>query len=384
MKITILGSDLSQNEMGRLYLLGRILQRRYVVEITGLSFGNPPNFIWKPVMTGEIPITPIPSPPTYPQCVSAIKELLRHIHTDVIYAEGLLPSSFGVGLLKKYSKNIPLILDTGDWYLGQKLLPSFLQNIKWSFRTIHHINSIPYSYLTEKLFPLADKITGSNSFVVNRYQGIFIPHARDTEVFNPVLFDRIQLRSQMNISREKIILFLGTPHPHKGLHDLISAVKILNRDDTILHIVGVEPRDPFKQSLLSCHDSQIKIFSEIPFSKVPEHLAIADIIAVPQRKTIFSNGQMPAKIYDAMAMAKPIVASRLGDIPSTIEGCGYLFEPGNVDDLSRVIMHVLDHPEEAKQKGERARQRCIENFSWNAVENRLIGIFEPFSGTTRR
>ena len=90
---------------------------------------------------------------------------------------------------------------------------------------------------------------------------------------------------------------------------------------------------------------------------------------------------MSVKVYHTIV--KPIVASRLRDIPSTIENCGYLFKPGNVDDLARVITHILDHPEEARQKGERARQRCIENFSWNAVENRLIEIFEPFSRTTK-
>lgn len=46
MKISILSPDLSNNCLGRAYLLAKILQRRYEVEIAGPIFGDG---IWKPV-----------------------------------------------------------------------------------------------------------------------------------------------------------------------------------------------------------------------------------------------------------------------------------------------------------------------------------------------
>jgi len=46
MKISILTSDLSHNCLGRAYLLAKVLQRCYEVEIIGTVFGDG---IWEPV-----------------------------------------------------------------------------------------------------------------------------------------------------------------------------------------------------------------------------------------------------------------------------------------------------------------------------------------------
>src|SRR5204862_216187 len=60
----------------------------------------------------------------------------------------------------------------------------------------------------------------------------------------------------------------------------------------------------------------------IPYLDFPKLLAAADIIAIPQLDTEASRCQMPMKVYDCMAMAKPIVASAISDLPSTLDGCG--------------------------------------------------------------
>ena len=93
----------------------------------------------------------------------------------------------------------------------------------------------------------------------------------------------------------------------------------------------------------------------IPFKDLPEHLAAADVVVIPQRNTSDTVGQMPAKIFDAMAMAKPIVSTRISDIPDVLGDCGYLVEPGNVQQLAEAMNHVFNHPEEALIKGKKAR-----------------------------
>jgi glycosyltransferase involved in cell wall biosynthesis len=83
------------------------------------------------------------------------------------------------------------------------------------------------------------------------------------------------------------------------------------------------------------------------------------VVVIPQRKTSDTVGQMPAKIFDAMAMAKPIVSTRVSDIPEVLGDTGYLVDPGDVEQLASAINHVFSHPEEARLKGKQARERCI-------------------------
>jgi len=92
MKISILTPDLSHNCLGRAYLLAKILQRHYEVEIVGPIFGDG---IWKPVADDKtivykgVKICGSLNP--YWQSM----ELVKKIDGDVIYASKPLFTSFG-------------------------------------------------------------------------------------------------------------------------------------------------------------------------------------------------------------------------------------------------------------------------------------------------
>jgi glycosyltransferase involved in cell wall biosynthesis len=44
--------------------------------------------------------------------------------------------------------------------------------------------------------------------------------------------------------------------------------------------------------------------------------------------------------------------------------------------LATAIAHVLSNPKEAYEMGQLARKRCIEKYSWDAIERLLVDIFE--------
>jgi glycosyltransferase involved in cell wall biosynthesis len=81
---------------------------------------------------------------------------------------------------------------------------------------------------------------------------------------------------------------------------------------------------------------------------------------------------MPMKVYDAMAMASPIVASTVSDLPIALEGCARLVPPKKVDPLADALRDLLEHPAEARSLGERARQRCLEKYSMKHVADALL------------
>ena len=118
------------------------------------------------------------------------------------------------------------------------------------------------------------------------------------------------------------------------------------------------------------------VLPKIPFDELPKHLSAADILVVPQRDTTDTQGQIPAKLFDAMAMAIPVVATHVCDIPEVLGGNGYLVEPGKPKELARALKYVLDHPEEAKEQGLRARQRCVEFYDIKVMEIKLQHLIE--------
>ncbi|NJD78900.1 MAG: glycosyltransferase family 4 protein [Candidatus Methanoperedens sp.] len=367
MKITLLSFDLSHNCLGRAYLLAKVLERRYEIEIIGPTFGKG---IWNPVDTGEFHYKSVPGV-MYPFFLSSINKILRSISCDVIYAIKPRPTSYGIGILKKIQSKLPLILDIDDWELG------FCQNIKSKIR-LSDPNSFLYTWLMEKSTFLADEITVSSTFLQKKFGGNIVIHGRDTNAFDPSRFNRDSLREKWDLNSKKVVMFLGTPSQHKGLEDVINALISLNRRDIIFLVVGAQD-DSYTCHLKELGGNRIKLIGMQPFHKVPEFLSMADLVVLPQHKSDNAIGQVPAKVFDAMAMAKPIIASRVSDLPEILDGCGMIVEPSDIEGLSECINYILDNEKEAQIIGSNAREKCIKEYSFDAIENVLTGIFDKYA-----
>ena len=73
------------------------------------------------------------------------------------------------------------------------------------------------------------------------------------------------------------------------------------------------------------------------------------------------------KLTDGMAMAKPILSTKVGDIPEILGDTGYLVEPEQPDQIRERLEWIINHQQEANLKGCEARRRCVEHYSLEAV-----------------
>jgi glycosyltransferase involved in cell wall biosynthesis len=86
--------------------------------------------------------------------------------------------------------------------------------------------------------------------------------------------------------------------------------------------------------------------------------------------------QVPMKLFDAMAMAKPIVASSVSDLPLVLQGCGRLVPPGDVDRLAEALTELVNNPEDASALGKCARLRCVEKYSMEKIGQLLFDVVD--------
>lgn len=387
MKISILSPDLSSNCLGRAYLLAKILQRRYEVEIVGPIFGDG---IWEPITDDKsITYKSVKIVGRFKPYLQ-MRDLVQKINGDVIYAIKPIPPSFGIGLLIKVVQKKSLILDIDDWEMGFKKESNKKLSLFRSIKSL--VSSILFLYgmgfywnilFMEKLVPFSDEITVSNTFLKDKFGGTMVCHGRDTKAFDPKRFNGDLVRKKYDIEKsKKIVMFFGSPRPHKGIEDIIKAVSVLEDRDVVLVVVGINDKDQYSRNLAKTSEKSLgrrfKGFGLQPFETVPEFLAMADVVVIPQRKNFSTMGQMPAKVFDAMAMAKPIIASNISDLPEILDGCGWIVEPENPEQLAEKIQYVLDNPEEAEEVGNKARQRCIEKYSWDAMEEILLNVFKKY------
>jgi len=167
-------------------------------------------------------------------------------------------------------------------------------------------------------------------------------------------------------------MFLGTPRGHKGVDDLVAAMEGLA--GARLVIVGADPRGDVARRWAA--RTNVTVRGEIPFDEVPRYLAAADVVAVPQRATTDTLGQVPAKLFDAMAMGRAIVSTSVSMIPEILEGCGLIAPPGDVAALRAMLGSLLADPARARELGRRARARCVERYSFAAARAALFPLVE--------
>ncbi|MDP7353542.1 MAG: glycosyltransferase family 4 protein [Desulfobacterales bacterium] len=371
MKVSVLCFDLSSNAFGRAVLLAQALSGFCDVEIVGPSRKGD---IWFPLRQTSFPVKSFEWK-RYPFFVPVAQHILREIDGDVILASKLMPTSSGIGLLKKWASDKPLILDVDDWELGFFYHSGFWGRVG-RFLNLSNPNGLPYAWLMERLTGYADAVTVSNRFLQNKFGGTLLPHCRDTSILDPERFDSETIKEAWGLKGKKVLMFLGTPRPHKGIDDLRMALEKIGDPDAYLLIVGAEDPAMFSGEEWTAVQERVRVFPKISFEKFPEYLAAADILLVPQRQSTDSIGQMPAKLYDAMAMGKPIVATRVSDIEEVLGDCGYLVDPGEPAQLSDAIQYILDHPEEAQRRGREARERCKRLYDITVMEVRLRELID--------
>ncbi|PYM20821.1 MAG: hypothetical protein DMD78_20110 [Candidatus Rokuibacteriota bacterium] len=371
MKISILAFDLSDNATGRADLLARLLAPLADVEVVGPRFGDT---VWRPAVGGSVAhrALAVGGSARYPRFAGRWTALAALADGDVLYASKPRATSYGVALLARRRRPRPLLLDVDDWEVG-----FFRRGGAWGTLgralNVGNPNGLPWTWLMERRVRAADAVTVASRFLERRFGGTLITHVRDTEAWDPARYDRVAARAALGLGAERVVMFLGTPRGHKGVDDLVEAVGAVG-PGTRLVVVGADTRGETARRWAA--RPWVKVVGEIPFDDVPRYLVAADAVAVPQRATTDTVGQVPAKIFDAMALARPIVSSAVSMIPEILDGCGLLVPPGDVVALTASLRRVLDDPATAAEMGRRARERCRAHYSFAAARAALFPLVE--------
>jgi len=90
-----------------------------------------------------------------------------------------------------------------------------------------------------------------------------------------------------------------------------------------------------------------------------------------------SQWEGSAKVtYEAAACALPQITTReAGDVVRDgVEGI--IVRPGDVEAIAAALEHLHRHPEVVERMGSAARQRVVENFTWDHFRARLLDAYE--------
>lgn len=110
-------------------------------------------------------------------------------------------------------------------------------------------------------------------------------------------------------------------------------------------------------------------------------LADIDVVVMPSR----TEG-LPMLLLEAMAMARPVVVSRVGGMPEVVTDgeSGWLCPTAQADAFGERIAEILTRPDELKRVGERGRSAVLERFTARAMAERMMSLYDEVLGGVRR
>lgn len=197
--------------------------------------------------------------------------------------------------------------------------------------------------------------------------------------------ERLELKRKVGIEPDKkIVMFAGRIAPTKGILELTEAFKRLNRDDTVLMVVGAHNFGTGQTS--EFQKRMEKQFSElgkrvcftgyVPYDEIWKYYKLADIAVLP------SIWEEPAGLtmIEACAAGVPLITTNSGGIPEYVpaENVILLDKDGNiVENIAEGIERILDDSSTWEIKAMDAQKYVEKNFTTEEYyKNFLRGIGE--------
>jgi len=208
-----------------------------------------------------------------------------------------------------------------------------------------------------------------------------VPNGVHPDQFYPEIGDN-GLRKQYNLEDKFVIGYTGTFGRWHGVEVLAQAVKHivkLTPNAMVLFIGDGDLRPKIEE--ITKRDGvfdHIIITGFVPFNSIANYLAVCDVTVSPcinNEDNEFFNS--PVKLFEYMAMGKPIVASNVGQQGIVIEHGinGLLHEEKQPEELAERIFEIYSDSDLAMRLGKEARKRAVEKHDWKYNAQAILDVY---------
>jgi len=316
-----------------------------------------------------------------------IQQLLSDLSPDIahfhIFQHQISPSVFGQSKKKK----IPIILTLHDlkpicpnykMYVnghiceeckGQKFYNCFKNRCTKGSTLGSLINTIEmYFHYAMGYYQDVDRYIAVSKFYQNKMIEFgfsqekisYLPNYIDANDYDP------------HVAEKGYILYFGRLSEEKGISVLFDAA--VKSPDIPFFIVGTGSlENDLKNTAQESNLKNIHFFGFKSGDELRTLLTESTCVVVPSEW--YEN--CPMTVLEAFAAGKPVIGSDIGGIPELIEEDvdGFIFQPGDANELSEKIQWVWSNRDKAKEMGMQGRKKMEKKFNAEAHYEGLMAIY---------
>ncbi len=233
--------------------------------------------------------------------------------------------------------------------------------------------------LEEFLYRKSYLITGQTQGIVKNISERFsnkkvywVPNGVDLNYYN-LGSEKSNWRPNNNFNEDDfILLYAGIIGYAQGLEVIIKAAKKLKEYSKIKFVLlGSGPeKERLQKMQQELKVDTIFFFDAVTKKEIPKIISAIDVAVIPLKRLNLFKGAIPSKIFENLAMKKPILLGVEGEAKELFidEGnCGLAFIPEDSNDLAEKALKLYNNRDTLKQLGENGFKYVEQKFTRDKI-----------------
>lgn len=294
---------------------------------------------------------------------------LVHVHNmpDVLVFSAFVPKLLGAKVILDQHDPMPELMTT---IYGKPAESATVRIVKW-------LERLSLSY--------ADSVVTVNEACRKIFSARSCPAEKITVVMNSPderIFPYVAAQEESGTARNDgkfVIMYHGSLVERNGLELAVAALALVRE-----RIPGLELRvfgrtTPYLEQVLARArrlglEECIHHLGPRRLDELPGEIEACDVGVIPNHRNAFTDINTPTRLFEYLAMGKPVIAPRTQGITDYFPPDGLIyFEPSNAEDLAAQMERVYRNPKEAARSAE-VGQKVLKAHTWTREREVLLNL----------
>ena len=308
---------------------------------------------------------------------------LIYVHNmpDVLVVSSLIPKALGAKVILDLHDPMPELMMTIFKLPKDSRSVKLMRRLeKWSIERVHL--ALTVNIACKRIFSSRSCAPSKVAVVMN---------SPDESIF-PLRAPRLRQTTTTQGSRF-VIMYHGSLVERNGLDLAVDALETIRHTlrEAELRVYGHVT--PFLEKVLSRAqkaglDRNLHYMGPRRLDELIREIEACDIGIIPNHRNSFTEINTPTRIFEYLALGKPVIAPRTPGIEDYFSADSLLFfEPGNSDELADRILYAFSHPAEVFEIAKRG-QEIYRAHTWSRQRGALLSlvsrILKPMHCNTSR
>lgn len=213
-----------------------------------------------------------------------------------------------------------------------------------------------------------------------------IPMGVDETRFDPETVGpaSAEIRRRHQWGEQTVFFYNGYLGSSNGIMTLLDAARALPpeiRRRIRVVLLGRGPLQSQVDRAAAAEPELVQALGSVPYEEMPAYYAAADVVVIPVAPIRLWTCNNPTKLLEAMAMARPVLASDVLGITELLDNgrTGFTFRGGNTRDLTDKMANLAQGASNFSDIGRAARSRVLEDRTWRAARQQLQRVYDAFA-----